>query len=66
MVKEMELNLGNLVNEIIEQEYLYHSAMVSARSSFGEDSEDYKFWRTKWSVFYTLAKKFDFVDKLQR
>ena len=62
----MELTLENLMNEIIEQEYSYHSVMISARTSFGEDSDEYKFWRTKWSTFYNLAIKFKFVDKLKR
>lgn len=66
MVKEMELTLENLVNEIIKQEFEYHNSMVYAKYAMGIDSKDFHYWNSKWSVLYNLAKKFDFVDKLQR
>lgn len=62
----MELTLENLVNEIIEQEYIYNSLMNGAKESLGEDNEETKFWRAKWSAFYNLARKLGFTDKLKR
>ena len=66
MVKEMELTLENLMNEIIKQESQYRSLMIEAEETYGKTNEETKFWRSKWSAFYTLAKDFDFVDKLKR
>lgn len=62
----MELTLENLVNEIVKQESLYRAIMIGAKNSFDKESDDFKFWNSKWSVFYDLARKFDFVDKLER
>ena len=66
MVKEMELTLENLIDEIIKQESQYRSLMIEAEEMYGETYELTKFFRSKWSVFYNLASKFDFVDKLER
>lgn len=66
MVKEMELTLENLVDEIIKYESTYHSFMLESENLFGKESDDFKFWKSKWSVLYNLAKKFNFVDKLER
>ena len=62
----MELTLENLVNEIVKQESTYHSFMLDSEKLFGKESNDFRFWKSKWSVIYDLAKKFDFVDKLKR
>ncbi len=62
----MELTLENLVDEIIEQEYIYNSLMNGAKESLGEDSEYYKYCKSKWAEFYCLALKFGFTDKLKR
>ena len=62
----MELTLENLMNEIIEEEYVYNLFMNGAKKSFGEDSDCYKCFRSKWASFYSLALKFNFVDKLKR
>ena len=62
----MKLTLENLVNEIIKYESTYHSFMLESENLFGKESDDFKFWKSKWSVLYNLAKKFNFVDKLER
>lgn len=62
----MELTLENLVDEIIKYESTYHSFMLESENLFGKESDDFKFWKSKWSVLYNLAKKFNFVDKLER
>ena len=66
MVKEMELTLDNLVSEIIKYESEYRSLMLEAKKFFGKESNDFKFWNSKWSVYYNLAREFDFVDNLIR
>ena len=62
----MELTLENLVNEIVKQEYWYRMGMLDAKEIFGEDHEETRFWRSKWSAFYNLASKFGFTNKLKR
>lgn len=62
----MELTLENLVNEIVKQEYIYYKFMMGSKKFFGEESKDFKFWNSKWSVLYGLAKKFDLLSKLKR
>lgn len=62
----MELTLENLVNEIVKQESIYHDYMLESENLFGKKSGDFRFWKSKWSVLYNLALKFDFVDKLKR
>ena len=66
MVKEMELTLENLVNEIVKHESTYHNFMLESENLFGKESNDFKFWNAKWPILYDIAAKFDFVDKLQR
>lgn len=66
MAKEMELTIENLVNEIIKYESTYHNFMLESENLFGKESNDFKLWNAKWSVLYNLAKKFDFVDRLER
>lgn len=66
MVKEMELTLENLVNEIVKYESIYHDYMLESEDLFGRESDDFKFWNAKWLVLRSLANKFDFVDKMQR
>ena len=62
----MELTLENLVNEIVKQESEYRSLMIKSEEDYGKTHEETKFWRSKWSAFYTLAKDFGFIDKLKR
>lgn len=62
----MELTLENLVNEIVKQEYIYHDYMLESENISGRESDNYKLWRSKWLVLRNLAKKFNFVDKLER
>lgn len=62
----MELTLDNLVSEIIKYESEYRSLMIESKNLFGKESNDFKFWNSKWSVYYNLAEKFYFVDKLIR
>lgn len=62
----MELTLENLVNEIVKQESIYHDYMLESENLFGRESDDCKFWKSKWLVLRNLAKKFNFVDKLER
>lgn len=62
----MELTLENLVNEIVNQEYRYYLAMIYVEETFGESSDYYEDWKSKWSVLYNLAVKFNFIDKLKR
>ena len=66
MVKEMELTLENLVNEIVKQESQYRSLMIESKKAYGETYELTKFLECKWYTFYNLALKFDFADKLKR
>ena len=66
MVKEMELTLENLVNEIVKYEFQYRSLMIESKELYGENYELTKFFKSKWCVFYNLALKFDFADKLKR
>lgn len=62
----MELTLENLVNEIVKQESEYRSLMIEAEEMYGKTYELTKFFRSKWSAFYALAKDFGFIDKLKR
>lgn len=62
----MEFALDNLVNEIVKYKSIYYKFMVESKKLFGKESKDFKFWNSKWSALYDLAKKFDFVDKLKR
>lgn len=62
----MELTLENLVNEIVKYESIYHNFMRESENLFGKESEAYKFWSAKWTIFYDLATEFNFVDKLKR
>lgn len=55
-----------LIDYIIKYEFYYYRLMSETKILFGEESNDFKFWNAKWSVFYNLARKFDFVDKLKR
>ena len=66
MVKEMELTLENLVNEIIKYESTYHNYMLESENLFGRESDNFRFWKSKWIVLHNFAVKFDFVDKLKR
>ena len=62
----MELSLENLVNEIIEKEHRCYICMVYAEEAYGEYSDYYKYWNSKWSILNDLAVKFNFLDKLKR
>lgn len=62
----MELTLENLIDEIVKYESIYHDYMLESENLFGRESDDFKFWNAKWLVLRNLAKKFDFVDKLER
>lgn len=62
----MELNLDNLVNEIIKQESIYHDHMLESENLFGRESNNFRFWKSKWIVLHNFAVKFDFEDKLKR
>lgn len=62
----MELTLENLVDEIIEKEHRFYMSMVYAEEVYGEHSDYYKYWNSKWSVLNDLAVKFNFLDKLKR
>ena len=66
MAKEMELTLENLVDEIVNYEHVYHKFMIESENLFGKESNDFKLWSAKWEMFYILALKFGFVDKLKR
>lgn len=62
----MEFTLENLVDEIVKEESEYRSLMIEAEEVLGNTHEETKFWRSKWSVLYNLARKFGFTDKLER
>ena len=62
----MELTLENLGNEIVKQESEYRLLMIRAGEIYGKTNEETKFWGSKWSALYTLAKDFGFIDKLKR
>ena len=62
----MELTLENLVNEIVDKEYMYHTCMINAGSFFGEDSAEFKKWKVRWEEVRSLALKFGFTDKLKK
>lgn len=66
MVKEMELTLENLVNEIVEKEYRCYLNMLCAKRLDGSDSFYFNYWNSRRSILYTIANKFGFVDKLKR
>lgn len=62
----MELTLENLVNDIVKYESIYHDYMLESENLFCRESDDFKFWKSKWLVLRNLAKKFNFVDKFER
>lgn len=64
--EEMELTLDNLVNKIIELESKYYCLMFDAKRAYGENSEKYNSFLAKWSMLFSIANEFGFLDKLER
>ena len=62
----MELTIENLVNEIVKKEYEYRFMMMYAKDFYGIDSKEFHFWNAKRSTLYNLARKFGFVDKIEK
>lgn len=54
---KMELTLKNLIDYIIKYEFYYYRLMSETKILFGEESNDFKFWNAKWSVFLQSCKK---------
>lgn len=63
---KMELTLDNLVKKIIELEYQYYCLMFDTKRAYGENSDKYNLILGKWSMLFSIANEFGFLDKLKR